>query len=162
MIRPEDADQLGQLNVGLCVTPCNMVLDMNLIDTAVGELGKWTYAFRRLMDSGAPVMFSSDCPVCDPSPLSGIHAAVARQRSDGTPEGGWYPQNRVSAAEALDAYTATPAAFHRLTDLGRIAPGNRADLAVLSMNILEMPPLQLPQVQVDMTVFDGRIVHRQF
>jgi predicted amidohydrolase YtcJ len=162
MIRPEDADQLGKLNVGLCVTPCNMVLDMNLIDTAVGELGKWTYAFRRLMDSGAPVMFSSDCPVCDPSPLSGIHAAVARQRSDGTPEGGWYPQNRVSAAEALDAYTATPAAFHRLTDLGRIAPGNRADLAVLSMNILEMPPLQLPQVQVDMTVFDGRIVHRQF
>ena len=109
MIRPEDADRLRNLNVALCVTPGNMVLDMNLIDSAVGEKGRWTYAFRRLMDTGAPVMFSSDCPVCDPDPLVGIHAAVTRQRADGTPAGGWHPGERVTAAEALNAYTVTPA-----------------------------------------------------
>ncbi|MBC2712499.1 MAG: amidohydrolase family protein, partial [Desulfosarcina sp.] len=138
------------------------VLDMNLIDSAVGEKGKWTYAFRRLMDTGAPVMFSSDCPVCDPDPLAGIHAAVTRQRADGTPEGGWHSENCITVAEAIQAYTAAPAAVHNALDLGIIAPGKKADLAVLSENILTSPSSRMPQVQVDMTLFDGRIVHRRF
>ncbi|MCP4288438.1 MAG: amidohydrolase family protein, partial [Gammaproteobacteria bacterium] len=125
MIRPDDADRLRNLNVALCVTPANMVLDINLIDSAVGERGKWTYSFRRLMDTGVPVMFSSDCPVCDPDPLLGIHAAVTRQRADGTPKNGWHPESRVTVAEALEAYTSTPAAVHKSLDLGVIAPGNR-------------------------------------
>jgi hypothetical protein len=79
MIRPEDARRLKALNLVLCVTPCNMVLDINLIDKVIGEKGKWAYAFRRLMDTGAPVMFSSDCPVCIPAPLPAIHAAVTRR-----------------------------------------------------------------------------------
>ena len=162
MLRPEDADRLRDLNLALCVTPANMVLDMNLIDLAVGEKGKWTYAFRRLMDTGAPVMFSSDCPVCDPDPLLGIHAAVARVRADGTPEGGWYPDSRVTVTEALKAYTLTPAAVHNARDIGTIAPDKKADLVVLSKNILVIPPSQLPDTRVDMTLFDGRIVHRQF
>ena len=162
MLRPEDADRLRDLNLALCVTPANMVLDMNLIDLAVGEKGKWTYAFRRLIDTGAPVMFSSDCPVCDPDPLLGIHAAVARVRADGTPEGGWYPDSRVTVTEALKAYTLTPAAVHNARDIGTIAPDKKADLVVLSKNILVIPPSQLPDTRVDMTLFDGRIVHRQF
>ena len=137
-----------------------MVLDMNLIDGAVGEKGAWTYAFRRLMDTGAPVMFSSDCPVCDPAPLAGIHAAVTRQRTDGTPEAGWHPQNRITVAEAIQAYTTTPAAVHNALDLGVIAPGKKADLAVLSENILTLPPFMMPRVKIDMTLFDGRIVYR--
>ena len=162
MIRPEDAHRLQRLNVALCVEPANMVLDINLIDSAVGEKGKWAYAFRRLMDTGRPVMFSSDCPVCVPDPLVGIHAAVTRQRADGTPEGGWHPENRVTVAEAIQAYTATPAAVHNALDLGVIAPGKKADLAVLSENILTLPPSMIPRVQIDMTLFDGRIVYRRF
>ena len=160
MIRPADADRLRALNLALCVTPANMVLDINLIDSAVGEKGRWTYAFRLLLDSGAPVMFSSDCPVCDPNPLAGIHAAVMRQRSDGTPEGGWHPQNRVTVTEAIGAYTAVPAAVHHVPDLGVIAAGKKADLAVLSHNILEIPPSDIPDVRVDMTLFAGKIVFR--
>ncbi|WP_319408528.1 amidohydrolase [uncultured Desulfosarcina sp.] len=162
MIRPEDADRLRNLHLALCVTPANMVLDINLIDSAVGEKGQWTYAFRRLMDTGTPVMFSSDCPVCDPDPLVGIHAAVTRQRANGTPENGWHPQNRISVAEAIQAYTATPAAVHQARYLGVIAPGKKADLAVLSENMLTSPPSRMPWMKVDMTLFDGGIVHRQF
>jgi len=162
MLRPEDADRLRNLNLALCVTPANMVLDMNLIDVALGDKGKLTYAFRQLMDTGAPVMFSSDCPVCDPAPLLGIHAAVTRLRADGTPQGGWYPDSRVTVAEALKAYTLAPAAVHNAGTLGTIAPGKRADLVVLSRNILVIPPSQLPEVRVDMTLFDGRIVHRRY
>ena len=162
MIRPEDADRLRDLNVAVCVTPANMILDINLIDSAVGALGRHTYAFRRLLDTGAPVMFSSDCPVCDPAPLAGMHAAVTRQRVDGTPAGGWYPQQRVSVSEAVAAYTATPAAVHRAQDLGVIAAGKRADLVVLSEDILTGPPERLPEVGVEMTLFDGKIVFRNF
>jgi predicted amidohydrolase YtcJ len=162
MIRPEDADRLRNLNVALCVTPANMVLDINLIDLALGERGKWAYAFRRLLDTGAAVMFSSDCPVCDPDPLMGIHAAVTRQRTDGSPKNGWYPESRVTVAEALKAYTSTPAAVQKTPDLGYIAPGMKADLVVLSRNIFDISPSQIPNIHVDMTLFDGRIVHRQF
>jgi predicted amidohydrolase YtcJ len=162
MLRPEDAGRLQNLGVALCVTPANMVLDMNLIDLALGEMGQWTYALRQLMDTGAPVMFSSDCPVCDPAPLLGIHAAVTRQRADGTPQGGWYPDSRVTVAEALQAYTSTPAAVHKAGDIGAIAPDKRSDLVVLSKNILVIPPPQLPEIRVDMTLFDGRIVHRRY
>jgi predicted amidohydrolase YtcJ len=162
MLRPEDADRLRNLHVALCVTPANMLLDMNLIDMALGEKGKWTYALRQLMDTGSPVMFSSDCPVCDPDPLLGIHAAVARQRADGSPEKGWYPDSRVTVNEALKAYTSTPATVHNAGHLGTIAPDKRADLVVLDRNILVIPPAQLPDVCVDMTLFDGRIVYRRY
>jgi hypothetical protein len=161
MIRPEDARRLRNINLALCVTPCNMVLDINLIDKVIGEKGKWAYAFRRLMDTGAPVMFSSDCPVCVPAPLPAIHAAVTRRRSDGTPAAGWHPEERVSAAEALAAFTSTPATVHNAHDLGRIAPGMRADLAVLDTNILTEPASRIAETKVDMTIFDGRIVHRR-
>jgi hypothetical protein len=162
MIRPEDADRLRRLPLALCLTPANMLLDMNLIDAAVGEKGRWAYDFRRLMDTGAPVMFSSDCPVCDPAPLLGMHAAVTRRRTDGSPEAGWHPESRVTMREALAAYTATPAAVHHTVDVGAVAPGKRGDLAILSTNILEDPSAWLPEVTVDMTLFDGRIVHRNF
>ena len=90
-----------------------------------------------------------------PDPLMGIHAAVT-QRLDGTPEGGWYPDSRVMVAEALKAYTLTPASVHNANDLGTIAPDKRADLVVLSNNILAIPPSELPDTRVDMTLFDGR------
>jgi hypothetical protein len=161
MLRPEDADRLRSLKVALCVTPANMVLDMNLIDLALGQNGKWTYALRQLMDTGARVMFSSDCPVCDPAPLLGIHASVTRQRTDGSPQGGWYPDSRVTVAEALQAYTSTPASVHGAGNLGTILPGKSADLVVLSKNILAIPPSQIPDIRVDMTLFDGRVVYRR-
>ncbi len=162
MIRPEDMRRLGRLNLALCVTPGNMILDINLIDSVIGEKGKWAYAFRQLMDTGAPVMFSSDCPVCNPDPLPAIHAAVTRQRFNSTPKNGWHPESRISVAEALNAYTSTPAAVHNAGDMGTIAPGNRADLAVLSQNILTGPSAIIPETKVEMTMCDGRIVHRLF
>lgn len=162
MIRPADADRLRNLNVALCVNPANLLLDINLIDSAVGKQGRHTYAFRRLLDTGAPVMFSSDCPVCDPAPLIGIHAAVTRQRADGTPVGGWHPQQRITLPEAIQAYTATPAAVHRASDLGIIAPGKKADMAVLNENILTSDPSGICEAKLDMTVFGGEVVFRQF
>jgi len=162
VIRPEDIERLKRLPLALGVTPTNLMLDINLIDTALGDKGRWAYSFRQLLDTGLPVMFSSDCPVCDPNPLLAVHAAVTRQRKDGTPQTGWYPDARISVTEAIQAYTATPAAVHNATELGTIAPQKRADLAVFSENYVSGSPIKILQSQVDMTLFNGRIVHRRF
>jgi len=162
MIHPDDLPRLARLPVAVCMTPPNMILDINLVDACLGERGRWAYAFRDLWDSGVPVFFSSDCPVCDPNPLLGIHAAVTRVRRDGTPPGGWYPDGRMTVAEAVDAYSRIPAAVHGLSgEQGIVAAGRRADLIALSRDIYSVDPMEIPDIEVDLTVFDGRIVHRQ-
>ncbi|WP_092219562.1 amidohydrolase [Desulforhopalus singaporensis] len=158
VIQPRDIARLRRLPLALNVTPANLVLDINLIEKALGERGAWAYCIRQLVDTGLPVMFSSDCPVCDPDPLAGIRAAVFRQRSDGTPAGGWYPQARVAVETALRCYSAVPADVHNAPCLGVIEPGRRADLVVLNRNILSGSLSALSEATVDITVFDGRIV----
>jgi predicted amidohydrolase YtcJ len=160
MIHPGDLQRLAALDVALCLTPQNLVLDIGVVDRSVGSRGRWAYAFRDLVDTRRPVMFSSDAPVCDPSPFLGIQAAVTRCRRDGTPAGGWYPQSRVTVAEALAAYTATPAMVNGLgEELGTITPGRRADLVVCDRDIFSCDPLTISDTRIDMTVFDGRIVY---
>jgi predicted amidohydrolase YtcJ len=162
VIRPEDIRRLCSLSLALGVTPANLPLDINLIDTALGEQGANAYSFRNLMDTGLPVMFSSDCPVCDPDPLIGIHAAVTRQRQDGTPLEGWYPEARITAVEAVKAYTSVPAGVHGAMDLGNISLNSRADLAVFNRDFLSAPVGEILRSRVDMTLFDGKIVYRNF
>jgi len=162
VIRPEDIMRLHHLPLALGVTPANLLLDINLIDTTLGEKGAWAYSFRQLIDTGLPVMFSSDCPVCAPAPLLGIHASVTRQRQDATPSGGWYPQSRIAVSEAVKCYTSVPAAVHSAKDLGNIALNCRADLAVFNRNFLTGPPEDMLSSRVDMTLFNGKIVFRNF
>jgi hypothetical protein len=161
MIRPEDLKRLARLDVVACVQPHNMILDIGMIDACVAENGRYTYPFRDLIDSGIPTMFSSDCPVCDPRPLTGIHAAVNRCRINGSPRGGWYPDQKVGVMEAVAAYTRTPAAAYGMdAHLGGITPGRLADFIALDRNIFEIDPSLIADTVVDMTVFGGEIVHR--
>jgi predicted amidohydrolase YtcJ len=162
MIRPEDLERLARLGVAACVQPHNMILDISMIDESVGPKGKWTYSYRDMLDAGIPVFFSSDAPVCDTSPLVGIHAAVTRQRKDGTPEGGWYPGQRISVDEAVRGYTIVPATtYGQEQELGSITPGKRADLVVLEKDIYTIDPMEIADTKIDMTIFDGQIVYQR-
>lgn len=160
MVRPEEIRRLAAMKVVACVQPHNTILDINMIEQCVGERGRFTYPFRDLLDAGIQVLFSSDCPVCDPSPLVGIHAAVTRQRPDGTPENGWYPQQKVSVAEAVHAYTLAPAIAGGMGDqLGSLSPGKLADIVILDRDIYTIPPEEIIESTVQMTLFNGRIVY---
>jgi predicted amidohydrolase YtcJ len=161
MIRPEEIQRLAKLHMAACVQPHNMILDINMIDESVGSRGCFTYAYKEMIEAGIPLLFSSDSPVCDPSPLVGIHAAVTRQRRDGTPQGGWYPKQRISVEEAVQSYTTIPAAFYgQDNELGTLTPGKRADIIILDQDIFQIDPMEIAEVKVDMTLFDGEIVHR--
>jgi predicted amidohydrolase YtcJ len=92
-------------------------------------------------------------------PLAGIHAAVTRQRQDGSPLDGWYPGERVTVEDALTAYSAGAArATGEDQALGCIAPGFAADCVVLSHDIVHEPE-SLLEAKVEMTMVGGNVVY---
>ena len=162
VIRDSDLKDLAGLDMPVSVQPANMILDINMINQCAGETGKYAYAFRSMLDAGVQVLFSSDCPVCSPNPLVGIQGAVTRARSDQTPEGGWYPDQKISLEEAIRAYTSSPAKAYKSWDIqGSITPGKFADMVVFEDNLFQADPFHLSKCRVAMTFFDGRIVYQQ-
>ena len=162
VIQPGDVLRLGELNVVASVQPIHCPDDIPMIEESIGERGRWAYPFREMFKAGITLALGTDCPVASPNPFWNIHAAVTRQGRDGTPEGGWYPSQRLSVSEAVWGYTMGPAlASGREHAQGSLSPGKLADLVVLDRDIFEIPTEEIPETKVGMTVFDGRIVHRR-
>jgi len=117
--------------------------------------------FRALDDAGAVQAFGSDYPVFPMDPMLGLHVAVTRQLPDGTPRGGWFPENRIGLEAALKHYTrdAAYAAF-REQELGVLAPGMLADFVVMSEEILGVEPAALLRSKPVLTVMGGRETYR--
>ncbi len=167
-IRPEDTVRLGRCRlpgvggVVASVQPIHVTDDAVMIEQSVGERAHYAYPFRDMLDAGLTLALGSDCPVADPNPLWGIHAAVARQRRDGNPPGGWFPDQRITVAEAVWGFTMGPAlATGREAGLGSIKPGKLADLVVLDRDIFAIDPVEIAGTHVVMTVFDGRVAYRR-
>jgi len=118
-------------------------------------------AFKLYDDAGAVQAFGSDWGVFDFAPLRGIHVAVTRLTPEGTPEGGWYPQNRISVEAALRHYTRDGAyANFDEQKRGTLTPGKLADLVVLSKDILTIPPMDILKTKVLLTVMGGQDTYR--
>jgi hypothetical protein len=165
---PDDLRRLGGLGLVASVQPIHQVDDMALVERALGgdagpgsgDRGRWSYAWRTLLDSGAVLALGSDCPVASPNPFWGINAAVTRQRRDGTPPGGWHPEQRLTVAEAVAGYTLGPAyASGQLAAQGSITPGKLADLVVLDRDIFAVAPQEIADIRPVMTIFDGDVVY---
>ena len=140
--------------------PIHATSDMLIADRYWGDRCRTAYAWRSLLDAGAHLAFGSDCPIETLSPLAGIHAAVTRQRADGTPEGGWYPEQRLTVAEAVRAYTLGAAyASGEESSKGSITMGKLADLVVLSRDIFAIPLEEILETKVVATVLDGKVVY---
>jgi hypothetical protein len=93
--------------------------------------------------------------------MLGLYAAVNRQDEQGEPAGGWYPEERLTVAEAIQGYTTGPARLAGKQHLqGSITPGKWADLIVLSRNLFEIPPDEIAEDKVELTIFAGQVVYR--
>jgi hypothetical protein len=162
MIRPDDVARLARLGIVASVQPIHVTDDIPMMEKSVGPRGRFAYPFRDMLDAGVTLALGSDCPVADPNPLWGIHAAVTRQGRDGTPPGGWYPQQRLTVAQAVRGFSMGPALVSgREAHLGSITPGKLADLVVLDRDIFAVEPMEIAQAQVMVTVFDGRVVYER-
>jgi predicted amidohydrolase YtcJ len=157
VIHPDDAPRLAQLNVVASMQPIHATSDMVAADRFWGERSALAYAWRTQLDFGAPLAFGSDAPVESPNPFLGLHASVTRRRADGSPSAeGWYPEQKLTLAEALSAYTFGAAyaanAEHRL---GKLSENYLADLIVLDEDIFSINPDDLLNVQAAATMIGG-------
>jgi predicted amidohydrolase YtcJ len=160
LIHPNDAGRLAQLGVIASMQPIHAASDMLMADRYWGRRAKLSYAWRTQLQHGAVLAFGSDAPVDSPNPFWGIHAAVTRRRADGNPApDGWYPEQRLSVLEALQAYTTGAAyAANREHEQGRLAPGYLADLVVLDTDPLTCSPGELRNIQPRATMVGGEWV----
>jgi predicted amidohydrolase YtcJ len=142
VLHPDDADRLAKLGIIASMQPIHATSDMLTADRFWGERAALAYAWRTQLQHGALLAFGSDAPVESPNPFLGLHAAVTRRRPDGTPgPEGWYPEQRLTMAEAISAYTLGAAYAANAEDrLGKLAPGFLADLIVLEQDPITCQP----------------------
>lgn len=163
VLHPNDAPRLAQLNVVASMQPIHATSDMYAADRFWGDRSMLAYAWRNQLDHGAPLAFGSDAPVESPNPFLGLHAAVTRRRSDGSPSAeGWYPEQKLTLTEALSAYTLGAAyAANAENRIGKLAENYLADLVVLKENIFSSDPNDLLTIQSSATMIDGEWVWQE-
>ena len=157
LLHPDDVPRLAELGIIASMQPIHATSDMVMADEYWGERAAFGYAWRSQLDHSAVLAFGSDAPVESPNPFWGIHAAVTRQRPDGSPgPDGWYPEQRLTVEEAIKAYTYGAAYTAGTEDFqGKLAPGFWADLVVLDKNPFECDPNDLHKIQSVGTMVAG-------
>jgi predicted amidohydrolase YtcJ len=160
VIHPDDAARLGQMNIIASMQPIHATSDMLMADAFWGERSQYAYAMRTQLNHGARLALGSDAPVESPNPFWGLHAAVTRRRADGSPSpDGWYPEQKLTLAEAVDGFTLGPAyAAGMESRLGRLAPNYLADLIVLEKNPFTCASDDLLEMQSSATMVGGEWV----
>lgn len=156
IIHPDDKARLADLKVIGSFQPIHATSDYEVADKFWGARSRWAYNARLQLDQGVICAFGSDSPVEPFEPFKGIHAAVTRQRADGTPVGGWYPELRLTLEEALHGYT-TGAAYAAYAEdrLGRLAEGYYADLVLLDVDPFSLDASALLDIKVLGTMVGG-------
>ncbi len=152
--------RFAALGVLPSMQPYHAIDDGRWAEKRIGaERIKTTYAFRSLLDAKARPIFGSDWPVATVDGLQGIYAAVTRRTLDDLNPNGWVPQEKIAAEEALRAYTTNGAYGSFMeAEIGTLERGKRADMVLMSMDILKIDPARIRNVKVDYTIIDGRVV----
>ncbi len=169
VLHPDDFARFAELNLVAEVNPYHVSDDMRWMEERIGtERNLGAYAFRTLKDNGAVLVFGSDSPGTNAaryflSPIYGLYAAVSRQTLGGEPTDGWYPEQRLTIEEAIEAYTKNPAwATFDEHIKGTLTPGKLADIAVFDTNLVEAgndDPAELLDAKVLYTIVGGHIVY---
>jgi hypothetical protein len=117
------------------------------------------YAWQSVLKSGAKLAFGTDFPVESPNPFPGLSAAISRQDMNGEPPGGWIPSERLTLAQALDAYT-RGAAYAGFAEekIGSLEPGKWADFIIIDRDPTKVDPQSLARTQVLETWIAGKKV----
>lgn len=164
VIDPADIERFAKAGIMASVQPEHVVsgmpsfADNNYPEILGPERTKYTWVFRQLLDTGAVLAGGSDCPVVEGSPFAGIYSGLERLHDDGTPEGGWNPQEKLTIEELLEIYTYGAAYGEGLENqLGTLGEGMIADIVVLDRNLLDVPSDQIKDTKVLMTIVNGDV-----
>ena len=161
VLSEQDIPRFSHLGVIASMQPTHATSDMPWAEKRVGPKRiEGAYAWRSLMTANATIAAGSDAPVESIDPRLGLYSAVSRQDHAGLPAGGWRPQERMTGAEAIAAFTKNAAwAGFRENDLGQIREGFLADLTVFDIDPVNAPAEALLKAQVQMTIVAGKIAY---
>jgi predicted amidohydrolase YtcJ len=164
-VQADDIPRFAKLGVLPSMQPIHA--DPGTVDVwskAVGEerLPR-SFAWNSLLKSGATLVYGADWPACiSVNPMRGLHSAANRKTMDGQPPNGWIPEQKISIADALKAYTVNSAygSFDE-KQKGKLLPGYLADLVVLSQDLFTIPTMDIYKTEVLTTIVDGKTVFQR-
>ena len=171
VVRTVDKPRFKALGVIASIQPSHCIDDMRWAERRIGKnRTPISYNFKSFADAGARIAFGTDWYVEPLNPMLGLYAAVTRQfaptsaeaagRKDGTPPGGWFPEERLTMEQAIEYYT-LGSAYAEFADAqkGTITEGKAADLVMLSRDLFSIPPREILDTRPVLTMVGGRIVY---
>jgi predicted amidohydrolase YtcJ len=160
-IAPSDIPRFGTLGVIASMQPYHEMDDGRWAEAIIGhERSKTTYAFKSILDAHARLAFGSDWSVAPPTPIEGIYGAVTRETLDGKHPGGWIPEQKITVEDALRAYTSGSAyASFEENIKGTLEPNKLADFVLIDRDLTRIPPAEIRDAHIVMTIVGGRIVY---
>ncbi len=161
IVSPDDWSRFEKLGAIPSMQPTHATSDMPWAEARLSkERLSGAYAWKRLRSATTPLAFGSDFPVESPNPLEGLYAAITRSDKNGNPAGGWLADQKLSAKEALEAFTLGAAyAVHEEKELGKLEPGYFADFTVLDVDPLTCDPKALLSAHVFATCVGGQLAY---
>lgn len=162
VVSPMDIPRFASLGIIASMQPLHAYPEEGVWGRRVGpEREKFAFAWNSLLAAKAHLAFGSDWEVVTMNPWPGVQTAVTRQDDKGQPSGGWVPEQRITVAQTIAAYTLGAAyAAHREKSEGSLEPGKLADLIILSQNPFEIEPHQLSKTTVLLTMVGGLVVYQ--
>ena len=156
----KDFARFAQLDVIASVQPYQVIDDGRWAEARIGhERASRTYAFRTFLNHGVHLAFGTDWPYAPLDPVLTVYAAVTRATLDGKNPNGWFPEQKLTVEEAVQAYTMGSAyAEFQEKEKGSITPGKLADIVLLSDDIFTIDPVKIRDVKVLQTIVGGKVV----
>ncbi|MBN1221874.1 MAG: amidohydrolase [Candidatus Aminicenantes bacterium] len=158
-----DFERFAKLGIVASVQPYHAIDDGRWAEKKIGhERARSTYAFKSFLDNNVLLACGSDWTVAPLNPITGIYAAVTRRTLDGKNPDGWFPEQKISLEEAIKGYTIN-AAFAEFAEneKGSLESGKFADIVVLNQNLFEIPPEDIIDTEVKITLFDGKVIYKK-
>lgn len=164
-IAAADVDRFGKLGVIASMQPLHSYPDddtLNIWARNIGtERASRAWVWRSIQAKGGALAFGSDWPVVTLNPWPGVQTALTRQTSEGNPQGGFIPQQRLSLEDTIRGYTLGAAfAGRREKTEGSLEPGKLADFILLDRDLFKIEPSEIDKTEVLITVVGGKIVYQ--
>jgi predicted amidohydrolase YtcJ len=156
----KDFDRFAQLHVIASVQPYHAIDDGRFAEAHIGrDRSSRTYAFRTFLDHGVHLALGTDWEVAPLDPMQTVYAAVTRATLDGKNPGGWFPEQKLTVPETIEAYTMGSAyAEFQEKEKGSVTPGKLADMVLLSEDIFSIAPEKIRDTHVLKTIVGGKLV----
>jgi len=156
VVDPADIPRFKQLGVIASMQPNHLLTDMNWAEERLGpQRAAYSYAWKAFLDAGVPLALGTDYPVEPITPFRGLYAAVTRKNEAGTKE--YYPANKITRGQALDAYTQGSAyAEFAETHKGKLAPGYDADFILVDRDLYKIAAPDILHSEVKATYVSGK------